>query len=84
MNGLWYVLSGLAAGVLAGMGMGGGTLLIYGLLDARALRSSGLTAALPVYYAALAAFVLISLRLYLAANRASLRRGEEHLRAAPV
>lgn len=28
MNGLWYVLSGLAAGVLAGMGMGGGTLLI--------------------------------------------------------
>ena len=55
-----------------------------GLLDARALRSSGLTAALPVYYAALAAFVLISPRLYLAANRASLRRGEEHLRAAPV
>ena len=42
------------------------------------------TAALPVYYAALAAFVLISPRLYLAANRASLRRGEEHLRAAPV
>ena len=63
---------------------GGGTLLIYELLDARALRSSGLTAALPVYYAALAAFVLISPRLYLAANRASLRRGEEHLRAAPV
>lgn len=28
MNGLWYALSGLAAGVLAGMGMGGGTLLI--------------------------------------------------------
>lgn len=28
MNGLWYILSGLAAGVLAGMGMGGGTLLI--------------------------------------------------------
>lgn len=63
---------------------GGGTLLIYELLDARALHSSGLTAALPVYYAALAAFVLISPRLYLAANRASLRRGEEHLRAAPV
>ena len=62
----------------------GGTLLIYELLDARALRSSGLTAALPVYYAALADFVLISPRLYLAANRASLRRGEEHLRAAPV
>lgn len=28
VNGLWYALSGLAAGVLAGMGMGGGTLLI--------------------------------------------------------
>lgn len=28
MTGLWYLLAGLAAGVLAGMGMGGGTLLI--------------------------------------------------------
>ena len=28
MNWLWYILSGLCAGVAAGMGMGGGTLLI--------------------------------------------------------
>lgn len=63
---------------------GGGTLLIYELLDAGPLRAAGLTAALPVYYAAMAALVLLSPRLYLAANRASLRRGEEHLRAAHV
>lgn len=80
----WALLEWLRVRRCSGHGPGGGTLLIYELLDARALRSSGLTAALPVYYAALAAFVLISLRLYLAANRASLRRGEEHLRAAPV
>ncbi len=28
MNWLWYILAGLCAGVAAGMGMGGGTLLI--------------------------------------------------------
>lgn len=28
MKGLWYALAGLLSGVLAGMGMGGGTLLI--------------------------------------------------------
>ncbi len=28
MNWLWYILAGLAAGVLSGMGMGGGTILI--------------------------------------------------------
>ena len=28
MNWLWYIFSGLCAGVAAGMGMGGGTLLI--------------------------------------------------------
>lgn len=61
-----------------------GSLLVLGLAVTGTERFGPRDAALPVYYAALAAFVLISPRLYLAANRASLRRGEEHLRAAPV
>lgn len=61
-----------------------GSLLVLGLTVTGTERFGPRDAALPVYYAALAAFVLISPRLYLAANRASLRRGEEHLRAAPV
>ena len=61
-----------------------GSLLVLGLTVTGTERFGPRDAALPVYYAALADFVLISPRLYLAANRASLRRGEEHLRAAPV
>lgn len=60
---------------------GGGTLLIYGLLDARVLSAS----ARPFYCAAAGALVLLSARLYLALNRAELRRrAEEHLGAATV
>lgn len=67
---------------------GGGTLLIYELLDARILRSAlpagSLSAALGVYYLTMGVMILLSARLYLAVNRASLRRGEEHLKVVPV
>lgn len=67
---------------------GSGTLLIYELLDARILRSTlpagSLSAALGVYYLTMGVMILLSARLYLAVNRASLRRGEEHLKVVPV
>lgn len=67
---------------------GGGTLLIYELLDARLLRSAlpsgGTPLALGVYYLTAGVMILLSARLYLAVNRASLRRGEKHLRVVPV
>lgn len=67
---------------------GGGTLLIYELLDARILRAAlpaeSLPVALGVYYLTAGVMILLSARLYLAVNRASVRRGEEHLKSVPV
>ena len=58
MNWLWYILSGLCAGVAAGMGMGGGTLLIPVLtlalgLPQHAAQGVNVLAFLPAAVAAL-------------------------------
>ena len=56
MNWLWYILSGLCAGVAAGMGMGGGTLLIPVLtlalgLPQHAAQGVNVLACLPIIFA---------------------------------
>lgn len=67
---------------------GGGTLLIYELLDAHLLHSAlpswSQPLALGVYYLTAGVMIFLSARLYLSVNRASFRRGEKHLKAVCV
>ena len=58
MNWIWYIITGLCAGIVAGMGMGGGTLLIPVLtlalgLEQHAAQGVNVIAFLPAAVAAL-------------------------------